>query len=115
MKRLSDFKDEAGIAVVADLLEPIFSILAKSDNKKMADKSGVAMLTGFFKNSPSDMKKVLAILSEVDPAEYHCNGITVARDLITLASDKELLSLFTSAEPATPTESLGSASENTEA
>ena len=53
MKKLSDFKDEKAIVVVAQLLEPIMTIVTNPDNGKFKDdQNGVKMFSGFLANSP---------------------------------------------------------------
>lgn len=111
--RLSEFKDEKGIEVVAKLLTPISRI---AENKANADASGKSMLafaSSMLQNNASDVKEMLAILDDKDPTEYHCTAATVLGDVFNMISDPELLELFglRSQNPA----SSGSASESTEA
>ena len=53
MKKLSDFKDEKAIVVVAQLLEPIMTIVTNPENGKFKDEqNGFKMFSGFLANSP---------------------------------------------------------------
>ena len=115
MKKLSDFKDEQAIVVVAQLLEPIMTILTNPENRKFKDEqSGFKMFSGFLANSPQAMMQVFAILSEKDPENYHCDAIEVTQNLMTLVSDSRLFELFTSQGQTGDATSSGSASENIE-
>lgn len=115
MKKLSDFKDEKAIAVVAQLLEPIIKIFSNPDNGKFKDeKNGLKMFSGFLSNSPKAMMDIFAILSEQDAETYHCDGVEVTKNLMTLVSDSRLIELFTSQGQTGGATSSGSASENIE-
>lgn len=116
MKRLSDFKDSDAIIVVAKLLPPIMEMLVDPENKKLKDeKNGFKMFSGFFKNSPDKMMEIFAVLSECDPEDYHCDGVDVIQNIMTLANDERLVELFTSQGQKGDATSSGSALENSEA
>lgn len=110
--RLSDFKDEKAIEVVADLLEPIFNIVSNAENAKAKDNGLIQFAAAMLKNNSKDVKNMLAILDDKDPSEYHCNAATVMIDVVNMLSDEELMQLF-GLQRQTVT-SAGSASENTE-
>lgn len=113
MKRLSEFENEDGVVVVAKLLKPIANIVAKVKDIKNPDgMSPIEFVTLMLENSPADVMEIFAILSETPVAEYRCNAASILADTITLASDKELMSLF-GLQSQTPT-SFGSASETAE-
>lgn len=115
MKKLSDFKDEKAIVVVAQLLEPIMTIVTNPENGKFKDEqNGFKMFSGFLANSPKSMMHIFAILSEQDVETYHCDGVEVTKNLMTLVSDSRLIELFTSQGQTGDATSSGSASENTE-
>lgn len=115
MNKLSDFKDEAAIVVVAELLSPIMTIFTNPKNQELKnEKNAFAMFGGFFKNSPRAMMDIFAILSEEDPATYHCDGIDVAKNIVSLVSDQKLIELFVSQGQTGDAISSASVSENTE-
>ena len=58
---------------------------------------------------------ILAILADVDPAEYHCNGATVLVDLFEMLADTELMQLFGLQSKTQGPTCSGAQSENTEA
>lgn len=94
MKKLSDFKDEQAAVVVAKLLTPIFGILQNAANEKATNKPPIEFVSSILQNSPKETMNIFAILSEVEPEEYHCTGATILKNIVTFASDEELMGLF---------------------
>lgn len=114
--RLSDFKDEKAIEVIADLIDPI-SVIAQEVKKVRASKSGsqltVAQVVGIsLKKCKKEAIQMFAILNDIPPEEYHCTGATIMSDMIQMFSDPQLMQLFgLRSEMQT---SSGSVSENIE-
>ena len=112
---LSDFKDEKAICVAADVLSVIMEIFSKKENLKMrGEKNPLKMFSAFMANSPAEMKKIFAILSEKDPETYHCDGAEALTNMLILANDSVLVLLFTSQSRTGDATSSGSVSVNTE-
>lgn len=111
--RLSEFKDEKAIEVVAKLLEPIGRIASNAKNAEAKGKSMAAFAGALLQNSPKEIMIMLAVLDDQDPANYHCTAASVLADVFHMLNDPELMQLFglQSRKPA----SSGSASESTEA
>lgn len=115
MRKLSDFKDEQAIIVVANLIEPILEIFANQENKKLGEeKNGFKMFSTFLSNSPGAMMKIFAILNEENPETYHCDGVDVAKNLMEVISDNRLIELFISQGQKGDAKSSASALVNTE-
>lgn len=111
--RLSDFKDEKGVEIIAKLLVPIKNIASNPKNAEARKEGDWAFASAMLQNSPRDAMDMLAILHEQDPKDYHCSAATVLVDVFNMISDPELLALF--GLQSQTTASSGSASENTEA
>lgn len=111
--RLSDFKDERAIEVVADLLVPIGKIASNKENAKAKGKSMLEFAAAMLRNNKREVMDMMAILSDVDPAEYHCNAASVMVGVLDMFNDPELMQLF-GLQSKTQASS-GSASANTEA
>lgn len=94
--KLSEFKDEKAIEVVAKILEPISVIVANSKTKINKGDNAAKLASELLTNNPKEVKDILAILSDKPKEEYHCTAATVMRDVIEMFSDEELLSLFIS-------------------
>jgi hypothetical protein len=110
--KLSDFKDEKAIDVVARLLVPIGRIADNKKNAEAKDKSKLEFVSALLRNNAADVKDILAIMADVDPAEYHCTATSVLTDAMELFNDPDLMRLFgLQSETAA---SSGSASESTE-
>lgn len=92
--KLSDFKDEKAVEVVGKLLEPIENIVKNSENKDARGNSIFGFVSAICKNNPNDVKKMLAILSDIPEDEYHCNAVSVIKDAFDMLNDEVLLELF---------------------
>ena len=92
--KLSEFKDEKAIEVVAKLLVPIGNIVKNRDNANARGGTQLEFASAILANNPSDVKDMLAILNDVDPSEYHCNAATVIFDVMNMLADEQLLQLF---------------------
>lgn len=110
--RLSEFKDEKGIEVVAKLLAPIGRIAKNAKNADTKNKSVAEIASTMLMNNASDVKEMLAIINDTDPKKYHCDAATVLVDTFNMISDPGFQALF-GLQGQTRTSS-GSASENTE-
>ena len=115
IKKLSDFKDEKGIIVASKILTLVMGILSNKKNfDQKNNKNAVAMFSEFMANSPEEMRNIFAILSEEDPETYHCDGTEALMNIMVLANDPVLISLFISQGQKGDAKSSASASENTE-
>lgn len=113
MKRLSDFKDDAGFEMVTNLIPYISEIVQNEDIKKLAD-GGTAMdfVAALLRNSRHAVKGILALLNEMSIDEYKVTAASLLIDTILMVNDPDLMALF-GLQRQTPTSS-GSVSENTE-
>lgn len=110
MKKLSEFKNEKGVAVIADLLAPIARMAQNIQG--IDNESPLGFVSEMLKRNPKEIIEIFAILSETPVEEYECDGASLLANTITLASDKELMELF-GLQSQTKTSS-GSASETIE-
>ena len=111
--KLSEFKDEKGIEVVAKLLVPICNIAKSKEVAEAKGKSAIEFASAMLQNNAKDVMTMLAILDDKDPEQYHCSAASVLVDVFNMLNDPELIQLF-GLRSETPASS-GSASENTEA
>ena len=115
MKKLSDFKDGEGIVAASKVLSCIMDILADKRNlAQQGEKNAVKLFTAFMANSPDKMQEIFAILSEEDPENYHCDGAEAMANMLLLANDPVVISLFLSQSQSRGAISSGSVSETTE-
>lgn len=92
--KLSEFKDEKAVEVVAKLLVPIGRIVSNKDNANARGGTQLEFASAILANNPADVKNMLAILNDKDPSEYHCTAATVIFDTMNMLADEELLQLF---------------------
>ena len=92
--RLSEFKAEKAIEVVAALLVPIGNIVANPANKEAKDSGVIALASAMRKNNATDAKEILAILADKPIESYSCTAATVLKDMLYVLSDPYLLELF---------------------
>lgn len=112
--KLSDFKDERAIEVVADLLEPIGRIAANQDNAQARKGSPLQFAAAMLKNSKKEVMEILAVLSDTKPEDYHCTAASIFKDLLDMLNDPELMQLFGLRSQTKEETASGSAAENTE-
>ena len=112
--KLSDFKDERAIEVVADLLEPIGRIAANPENAQAKKGNLLQFAAAMLKNSKKEVMELLAILSDTKPEDYHCTAASILKDLLDMLNDPELMQLFGLRSQTREETASGSAAENTE-
>lgn len=113
LKRLSEFEDEQGVVIVAKLLPPIFEIAQNEENEKARSGSNINFVEAVLSNNSRAVIDIFAILSETDPAEYHCNAAEILVNAFKVFSDPPFMELF-GLQGQTKASS-GSASATTEA
>lgn len=120
--RLSDFKGEEAIDVLADIIEPITKILTDSEIQELSKQKDVPALKYVKPMLKNNKKEVIEILARLDnkPVEEYTKGmslLTLPAQVLELINDPELQSLFRSQEQSNQMSSASStpAMENTEA
>lgn len=124
MKKLSDYKGEEALDVLADIIEPMAIILADKDVKAMVmnkdEKTPIIKLVKpLIKNHKSEVIAILARVADMPVEEYEktVNVFTLPVQLMDLINDPQVKSLFQSQSQTAVTSlaSFGSATENIEA
>lgn len=120
--RLSDFKGEEAIDVLADIIEPVTAILTGKEMQELSKKENVppiAYVKPMLKNNKKEVIEILARLDNKSVEEYmkSLSLLTLPKQVLELVNDPELQSLFSSQEQSNQTSSASStpATENTEA
>lgn len=113
--KLSDYKDEAALDLLADLIEPAAEILADPALKAAAEKGKTSKAISIaIKNHKAAVLAVLAALDGIPAEEYHCNVMTLPAKLIEIFNDPEIAQLFSFAGQTEEKNLSGSHTENTE-
>lgn len=115
--KLTDFKNEDAVEVLADILEPASTILADEEVKKIikSGKTRVVIAKEIMKSHSSEIIEILATLDGKTVEEYSCNPVTILMSLIAMLNDKELIDFFTSQATEMQDVSFTSVAENTQA
>lgn len=112
MKKLSDYKDDDALDLLADIIEPATAILADAEIKKAFEKSKLAAIKVAIKAHKPELMQIMARMDGVPVEEYHCNVLTLPARLLQILSDEDLTAFFTDAAQTSGTEKhSGSATE----
>jgi len=97
MKKLSEYRDEEALDMMADLLEPCVSIFSDEEfaNQYRAGKTLQAVKSAI-KNHKREVMQALAIMEGVPLEEYHCDILTLPMRLLEIINDEKLQQVFTS-------------------
>lgn len=121
MKKLSDYKGEEALDVLADIIEPFALVLADPEIQEMAKVKAapIKYVKPALKNHKKEVIEILARIEDVPVEEYEksVNIFTLPSVVLGFINDPQVRDLFTSQSQTTVTSlaSSGSATENTEA
>lgn len=113
--KLSEFKDDAALDLIADIIEPATEILADPAIKEAFSRSKMAAIKVAIKSHKNAIREIVARLDGKNPEEYHFTALSLPVKLLTLLNDPELQQLFTSSGQMEDVTACSSALENTEA
>lgn len=120
--KLSDYKGEEALDVLADIIEPLSMIIADKeiqDLTKQKDIPAMAYVKPAIKNHKKEIIQILARLDNESPEEYaeKVTLLTLPMKIVDLINDPEIQSLFRSQEQSQVISSASSspATETTEA
>ena len=113
MKKLSEYKDEEAIELLADIIEPISVIFSDDKVKTVYRETRNKLLTikCVLKNHAKEVIDILAILENTPREEYHCNIASLPITLVEIMNDEELKDFFVSQSQTIMEEPSGSAME----
>lgn len=111
--KLSEFKGEDALDVLADIIEPTTAIFNDAEIKK-AWKDGSNVASCLKIAIKTHKKDVLAIMAALEQKPYDefvktVNVLTLPVKAMQIMRDKELMSFFTELRTMTPEESFGDA------
>lgn len=118
MKRLSEYKNEAALDLLVEIMEPASELM--SDNEAVAllysKKPGDRMkgVTQMIKAHERAVIQILAALDGVPVDQYECGFFTLPTRLLEILNDKELLGFFMDQQMPNTEKPSSSATENTE-
>ena len=115
--RLSDYKGEAAIDKLAEIIEPLTAILGDPEMQEIAEKKGSAMMyvKPILKNHKKEIIEVLASLEDepVDEYKEKITLLTLPARVLEFINDPEVQALFPQQHQVTPLPDFGAVTENT--
>lgn len=113
--KLSEYKNEEALDILADILEPSIEIFTdKALIKLIQGKDKPKAISYAIKNHKKPILSILAILDGKKPEEYECNVFTLPAKILEILNDEELMSFFSSQLPTEGQIASGNVMENTE-
>ena len=114
MRKLSEYKNEEALDLLADILEPVAHIFADKDFVEQLQTNKMSAIQHVIRNHKSDVLMIMARLEGVSVDEYQCTIFTLPMALINMLNDPDLIDFFKSQGLKINEESFGSATENIE-
>lgn len=113
--KLSEYKNEDALDLLADLLEPIGNISSDKAFIATINKSTRFEIAQYLlKNHKEDIITILARISGQKREEYSANAMQMLSQLLEVVNDKEFVDFFQSQGLKAIGASSGSVMENTE-
>ena len=113
--KLSDYKGEEALEILADLIEPSAEIFGDKEFARLYKTSRIEAVKYALKKKGKAVIAMLAVLDRQDPATYQPTLMTIPMRLLEVLNDPDLVSLFTSQVQSAEKTSSGPAMEITEA
>lgn len=114
--KLSEYKDEQALDLLAELIAPASEIFADAEVRKATESGDRASAVSLaIKKHKKAVMAILAALDGVPVEDFHCNVLTLPLKLIELLNDPDIMLLFTSASQKEEQTPFGSHTESTEA
>ena len=93
--KLSEYKNEQALDILADILEPSSKIFSDKEVKKAFETGDkIRGIKAAIKTHKSEIIEILAVLDGVPVAEYECNVLTLPIKLLEILNDTDLMSFF---------------------
>lgn len=114
--KLSEYKGEEALDLLADLIEPAGEIFGDSEFVKLiqSDAPKTTIVKALLKRHKKSVIEILAAIDGVPAEDYSCNVLTLPLKVLEVINDKDLISLFQSQGQTMGAMSSGSATANTE-
>lgn len=114
--KLSDYKGEDALEVLAELIEPAAEVFGDPEFRKIYNSGPKVKAVKYaLKQHKEPILYMLATLDGESPETYRPGLLTLPAKLLEILNDPELVSLFQSQAQSTDKTSSGPATENTEA
>lgn len=114
--KLSDYKGEDALDLLADIIEPASGIFGDTEFRDAVrgDASRTSIVKMVLKKHKKEILEIMAVIDGEDPETYKPNVLTLPVKLIDIMNDEEFMRLFQLQGQMEENESSGSAMESTE-
>ena len=113
MKKLSEYRDEDALDLLADLIEPAETIFSDKDVQSANSKSMWKAVKVAIKKHKKEVMEIMAILDGAPVEDLHINVLSLPIKVMEVISDKDLVNFFVSQGQNMESTSSGSVTENT--
>ena len=111
--KLSEYRDEAALELLADISEPAIEIFADKQLIELIRARNTSKAISIaIKNHKKEVMAMLAALEGVPVEEYHCGVFTLPKKLLEILNDHELIAFFSDMQEIQNVS--GDVTENTE-
>lgn len=86
--KLSDYKNEDAVEVIADIIEPLSVIFTDEEIKN--EKNKMKAIAKALKKYKKEVIQILARIDGVSVNEYECNALTLPIKVLEVMNDKEV-------------------------
>lgn len=122
MKKLTEFKDDEAMDVLAGLIEPAsrlfknkeFVLNIRGDKEKGIKPDRIKAIDIAINEHRKDVVKIMAVLNQTPVEDFHYDLFTLPKMLLDIFNDEELISFFHYRAEMNSEASSGSVMENTE-
>lgn len=115
--KLSDYKGEDALELLADILEPAMEIIRDKKISEMAKSKATrgTLVKTIIKDHKKSILEIMAYIGGEDPVSYNPDIITLTGDLLELFNDEAFMELFQSQGQKLPDLHSGPAMDATQA
>lgn len=93
--KLTDYKGEDALDLIADIIEPASVIFGDKELKKLGkEKNKIPAVKYVLKNHKKECVEILARLNGKTVDEYDSNIAVMLKEIMEIISDKELVEVF---------------------
>ena len=109
MKKLSEYKNEEALELLAELIVPVTEVLVDKEVVKKFRENKLKGIAYALKHHTKAVFACMAVLNGKPVESYTCNIISLPKTILDVINDKDLMDFFTSQSQEAEEESSGSA------
>jgi len=115
--KLSEYKNEDALDLLADILDPLSEILTDEGVRQMAkdkDTTKIKAVQYLLKNQKKPIIQIMARLDGIPVEKYELDILSLPKKILEIMNDKELIDFFQQQGQMMASDISGSAMESTE-